>query len=279
MLPPCRGGGGGGSGGGGGDGGRGARGGGVDGAARDPVDGAGAGDRPHGGPGARACPQGAPPGAHPGREVRVHCSRPTPSSPPPSSFAHRRPPHGPPALAIPSFPAAPADPLPATFAPACASVLPRDPGHREARAKRPDLVPSRNRARAALAVRLAVLRQAASGKAGKDQEHVLALLEPLLEDKDDWPRLTAEAVKDPSTPYDVEAVLQASAAGKDMLKRLEEALEAAHESLGGLRPAEEKFMANAAAVSKETKHSHFVLRSSVAREEDHGDFRVTGTGL
>ena len=86
-------------------------------------------------------------------------------------------------------------------------------------------------------MRLAVLRQAASGKAGKDQEHVLALLEPLLEDKDDWPRLTAEAVKDPSTPYDVEAVLQASAAGKDMLKRLEEALEAAHESLGGLRPA------------------------------------------
>ena len=64
-----------------------------------------------------------------------------------------------------------------------------------------------------------------------------------------------------------------------MLKRLEEALEAAHESLGGLRPAEEKFMANAAAVSKETKHSHCVLRSSVAREEDHGDFRVTGTGL
>ena len=176
-------------------------------------------------------------------------------------------------------PPPPPPPLPAPFAPACASVPPRDPGHREARAKRPDLVPSRNRARAALAVRLAVLRQAASGKAGKDQEHVLALLEPLLEDKDDWPRLTAEAVKDPSTPYDVEAVLQASAAGKDMLKRLEEALEAAHESLGGLRPAEEKFMAKAAAVSKETKHSHFVLRSSVAREEDHGDFRVTGTGL
>ena len=102
----------------------------------------------------------------------------------------------------------------------------------------------------------------------------------MLEDKDDWPRLTAEAVKEPSNPYDVEAVLQASVAGKDLLQRLERALEAAPESRGGLRPAEDKFMAGAAPVSKDTKHSHFVLRSSLAQEEDDGgDFHVTGTGL
>ena len=129
-------------------------------------------------------------------------------------------------------------------------------------------------------MRLAVLRQAAVGKAEEDQEQVLALLEPLLEDKDDWPRLTAEAVKEPSNPYDVEAVLQASVAGKDLLQRLERALEAAPESRGGLRPAEDKFMAGAAPVSEDTKHSHFVLRSSLAQEEDDGgDFHVTGTGL
>lgn len=126
-------------------------------------------------------------------------------------------------------------------------------------------------------MRLAVLRQTAGGKGGGNQQLVLALLEPLLQDKDDWPRLTAEAVKDPSTPYDVEAVLQASTAGKDMLQSLEEALEASPESLGDLRSVEEKFMAGAAGVPKETKHSHFTLRNRPA--QDDSDFQVAGTGL
>ena len=127
-------------------------------------------------------------------------------------------------------------------------------------------------------MRLAVLRQAAGSKGRENQQHFLALLEPLLQDKDDWPRLTAEAVKDPSTPYDVEAVLQACTVGKDMLQRLEEALEASPESLGNLRSVEEKFMVGAADVPKEKKHSHFTLRSNPAQEDD-SDFQVAGTGL
>ena len=127
-------------------------------------------------------------------------------------------------------------------------------------------------------MRLAVLRLAASGGGGGEaQQHILALLEPLLQDKDDWPRLTAEAVKDPASPFNVEAVLQGSTAGKDMLRRLEEALEASPESLAGRRSAEEKFLAGAADV-EQAQHSHFRLRSSLTQDDD-GDFEVQGTGL
>ena len=127
-------------------------------------------------------------------------------------------------------------------------------------------------------MRLAVLRLAASGgRGGEAQQHILALLEPLLQDKDDWPRLTAEAVKDPASPFNVEAVLQGSTAGKDMLRRLEDALEASPESLAGLRSAEEKFLTGAADV-EQAQHSHFRLRSSLAQDDD-GDFEVQGTGL
>ena len=126
-------------------------------------------------------------------------------------------------------------------------------------------------------MRLAVLRLAASGgRGGEAQQHILALLEPLLQDKDDWPRLTAEAVKDPASPFNVEAVLQGSTAGKDMLRRLEEALEASPESLAGLRSAEEKFLTGAADV-EQAQHSHFRLRSLT--QDDDGDFEVQGTGL
>lgn len=128
-------------------------------------------------------------------------------------------------------------------------------------------------------MRLAVLRLAASGGVGGEaQQHILALLEPLLQDKDDWPRLTAEAVKDPASPFNVEAMLQGSAARKDVLRRLEVALEASPENLAGLHSAEEKFVTGAADVADQAQHSHFRLRSSLTQDDD-GDFEVQGTGL
>ena len=140
------------------------------------------------------------------------------------------------------------------------------------------------RARAALAVRLAVHRLAAGGRtvAEADRRHLLGVLEQLRRDEDEWPRLLAVAIGD----CEAVAVARIGAESPMVRDNLEE-LEAFFRAGGGgggdggggeAPPAALEGVFRPAAPEERAEHRHFtLLKDQVARTDVHVAAGV-GTG-
>ena len=128
------------------------------------------------------------------------------------------------------------------------------------------------RARAALAVRLAVHRLAAGGRtvAEADRRHLLAVLEQLRRDEDEWPRLLAVAIGD-CEAVAVARIGAESPMVRDNLEELEAFFRAGKAAGGGeAAPAALEGVFRPAAPEERAEHRHFtLLKDQVARTDVH----------